>query len=119
MRPALMINEFELQLLTSKRHNEGTNLTMIHVSIYPICHNLSHPDDNRLAPAILGAKPTRVGNFSHTWTLSKSMGGFHVVASTNLHSLKMKSDFLVPNSIQKPKGYVSELVKRGRQISSR
>ena len=102
-RPALMINELGLQLLACKMDDGGTKLRMIHVPRHPICHNLSHPDDNRLAslaPALRGAKPVRVGQFSLTWTMSKSTGGFQGVASTVLHSerkLNIKSDFLLPH----------------------
>ena len=103
MRPALMINELGLQLLACKMNDGGTKLRMIHVPRHPICHNLSHPDDNRLAslaPALRGAKPVRVGQFSLTWTMSKSKGGFQGVASTVLHSerkLNIMSDFLLPH----------------------
>ena len=41
MRPALIINELGLQLLTCKMHDGGTKLRMIHAPMHPICQILS------------------------------------------------------------------------------
>ena len=102
VQPSVLINEKGLQLVTCKYHNGGSKFRMIHVPTHPLCGNLSHPHDNRLAPlapTLRGAKPMKIGSFSHTYTMSKATGGFHGVGSLLLHTerkLNVKSDFLLP-----------------------
>ncbi len=74
---------------------------MVHVPRHPYVGNLCHPSDGRLSPVVATIRnctPVKEGQFSHTWTLSKSSGGLGGVGSTVLHSernLSVKSDVLL------------------------
>ena len=103
LRPCLISNNSGLMLATCKRHNGGCSRQMVHVPRHPVCSNLSHPFDNRLAPltpSLRAATTMRVGAFSKTWTISKSSGGFNGVGAISLSSsfrpLAVKSQLLLP-----------------------
>ena len=101
-RPSILISENGLQIATCANHDGGTKLRMIHLHRHPSCASLCHPMENRFAPivpSLRAASTLKVGQFSHTWTIAKSIGGAQGVGSLILHqkrNLNVKSPFLLP-----------------------
>ena len=101
-RPSVHIEELGLCLSTCEAHAKGSQKKMIHVPNHPVVGNLSHASADRFAPLVpnlRGAKPMRIGEFSHTFSMSKSVGGHQGVGCLTLHNyrnLNVKSDFLLP-----------------------
>ena len=102
LRPSVVVNAQGLMLATCTNHDGGTSLRMIHVARHPTCGSLAHPQENRLAavvPSLRGATALKVGEFSNTWTIAKSIGGAQGIGSLLLHThrrLNIKSQFLLP-----------------------
>ena len=104
VRPSVCVNESGLCLAVCALHARGSKLRMIHMARNPILANLNHPKSDRLAPiasVLRDATPSKKGEFSHTWTMSKPLVGFSGAGSIVLHtkrSLAAKSQFLLPVS---------------------
>ena len=102
LRPSVMLNSSGLMLLTCEQHDNGTSLKMVHVGRHPLVGNLSHPYADRLAPvasSLRESTPMKIGEFSNTWTMSKSVAGKDGAGSLVLHSKRsfcVKSQSLLP-----------------------
>ena len=102
LRPSVMLNSSGLMLLTCEQHNNGTSLKMVHVGRHPLVGNLSHPYADRLAPvasSLRESTPMKIGEFSSTWSMSKSVAGKDGAGSLVLHSKRsfsVKSQSLLP-----------------------
>ena len=103
-RPAVVVSASAgLQILTCRIHDGGSNLQLIHVARNPTCGNLCHASENRLAPLVPSlreATPLKVGSYSHTFTMTRLIGGHKGVSSLVLHKQRcfnVKSDFLLPS----------------------
>ena len=102
LRPAVVSDSRGLMLLTCQHHNSGSKMRMVHVPRHPLVGNLSHPHADRMAPVASSfreATPMKLGNFSNTWSLSKSVHGKDGAGSLVLHSernLCVKSQSLLP-----------------------
>ena len=102
LRPSVMLNSSGLMLLTCEQHNNGTSLKMIHVGQHPLVGNLSHSYADRLAPVAASLRestPMKIGEFSNTWSMSKSVAGKDGAGSLVLHSKRsfcVKSQSLLP-----------------------
>ena len=74
----------------------------MHVARHPLVGNLSHPHADRLAPvasSLREATPLKIGEFSNTWSLSKSVAGKDGAGSLVLHSQRsfcVKSQSILP-----------------------
>ena len=102
LRPSVTLNSSGLMLLTCEQHNNGTSLKMIHVGQHPLVGNLSHPYADRLASvasSLRESTPMKIGEFSNTWSMSKSVAGRDGAGSLVLHSKRsfsVKSQSLLP-----------------------
>ena len=100
--PSVIVKNEGFLLATCPNHDGGCKFRMIHVGRYPVCGNLSHPLENRLAaiaPTLPDATPLKVGEFSSTCTIAKSTGGSQGVGSlvlTRKRHLNVESDELIP-----------------------
>ena len=100
--PAIVVSELGLCLCTCELHSKGSKKRGVHVPNHPVVGNLCHASGDRLAPlvpSLRGAKPTKLGEFSNTFTMSKSVGGLMGVGSISLHNqrnLNVDSNFLLP-----------------------
>ena len=103
IKPAVKLSKKGLALCTCKNHDNGSKLNMCHVPKHPTTKNISHPHSDRLAAlttTLRGATPVKVGEFSTTWTMSKSIGGIKGVGSLCVHdyrNMSVKSDYLLPS----------------------
>ena len=101
-RPSLVVSDVGLCLATCETHEKGSKDKVVHVPNHPVVGNLSHCYSDRLAPlvpSLRGVKPTKLGEFSHTFTMSKSVGGQSGVGCLAIHqnrNMAVKSDFLLP-----------------------
>ena len=78
LRPAVVCDSRGLTLLTCPHHDSDSQMRMVHVPRHPLVGNLSHPHADRLAPvasSMRKATSMKLGNFSNTWSLSKSVNG--------------------------------------------
>ena len=102
LRPSIKLSEKGLVLLTCEQHDKGSSLKLMHVARHPLVGNLSHPHADRLAPvacSLREATPFKIGEFSNTWTLSKSVAGKDGAGSLVLHSQRsfcVKSQSILP-----------------------
>ena len=100
--PSVIVSAKGLCLSTCELHSHGSKKKIVHVPNHPVVGNLCHASADRLAPlvpSLRGAKPTKLGEFSNTFTMSKSVGGPTGVGSITLHShrnLNVDSSFLLP-----------------------
>ena len=101
LRPTVKVTSKGLVLCTCSYHSTGSNKLMFHVPRHPVVGNIMHESSNRFSPlvsSLRNATPTKVGEFSHTFTMSQSVGGPNGVGSLTLHSyrnLNIRSDFLL------------------------
>ena len=101
-KPSVAVNDNGLVICSCFTHRNCSKLNMCHVSRHPIVGNLNHNYSDRLAPltsSIRGATTTKVGEFSNTFFMSKSVGGQNGIGSLTVHSnrnLSVKSDILLP-----------------------
>ena len=101
-KPSVAVNDNGLVICSCFTHRNGSKLNMCHVARHPIVGNLNHNYSDRLAPltsSIRGATITKMGEFSNTFFMSKSVGGQNGIGSLTVHSnrnLSIKSDILLP-----------------------
>ena len=102
LRPSVTVDSQGLVLLTCLHHDSGSSKKMVHVPRHPLVGNLSHPHADRLASVASSfreATPMKMGEFSHTWSMSKSVHGKDGAGSLVLHcerSFCVKSQSLLP-----------------------
>ena len=103
LRPSVSVeHELGLVLLTCKQHDGGSALKLVHVARHPLVGNLSHPHCDRLAPVASSMREAtimKIGEFSNTWSISKSVAGRDGAGSLVLHSERnfaVKSQALIP-----------------------
>ena len=100
--PSIIVGSDGLSIASCSSHKSGSSDNMVHVMRNPVVGNLSHNFADRLAPlasSIRGATTTKIGEFSNTFFLSKSVGNRKGVGSTTVHhnrNLAVKSDFILP-----------------------
>ena len=101
-RPCVFVEDLGLCIASCEMHAKISRKKVIHVPNHPVVGNLSHASADRLAPlvpSLRGATPMKVGEFSNTFTMSKSVGGHKGVGSLTLHTqrnLNVDSNFLLP-----------------------
>ena len=89
LRPSVAVDSQGLILLTCLHHASGSTKKMVHVPRHPLVGNLWHPHADRLesvASSLREATPMKVGEFSNTWAMSKSIYGRDVAGSLVLCS---------------------------------
>ena len=102
LEPAIRVTEKGLCVSSCNMHVKGSKFSMFHVPRHPVVANICPPNANRLSPlvpSLRGVLPTKVGEFSQTFTMSQSVGGQNGVGCLTLHSfrnLNIKSNFLLP-----------------------
>ena len=99
--PCLSVDENGLALVTCYMHNKKIDKQIVHMA--PSCFgNLFHVQVDRLAPMatkVRGYLPAKVGEFSHGFTISTSLGGQFGISClqlTNKRCFNVKSDYLLP-----------------------
>ena len=102
LAPHLEVNSNGLFLKTCSVHTDLLK-KIVHVPTSPL-GNLLQTHCDRLAPLTTKARNATsltVGNFSHTYTMATSKGGFEGISSLQITSARhfnIKSDYLLPNS---------------------
>ena len=99
--PCLSIDEDGLNVRTCGMHSGSLSLKMFHIPRSPL-GNLIHPESDRLAvmaSKLRVATPCKPGTFSHSFTMSTSVGGPGGISSlllTTKRRFNVKSENLLP-----------------------
>ena len=124
LRPSVCVKAEGIVLLTCENHKRGSNSKLLHVTRHPLVGNLSHPHADRLAPvasSMREATMMKVGEFSNTWSLSKSVAGSDGAGSLVLHSQRnfaVKSQSLIPAIESTFLNNRTDMVDNMRQIAA-
>ena len=101
--PCVTVNDNGLEIVTCALHENSIDKNVFHVPSSPL-GNLIHSQDDRLA--IMGSKlriatPCKSGEFSNTYTMVTSKGGYGGISAVQLtknRKFGVKSDKLLPES---------------------